>query len=218
MTNMDLNDAPPKNDAIDADLLLLAQDRKLAHEAMTWRLKTRALEKEVAKLKGEAAARDAGAAATNSNPESSAAPADGAVSLNGSALVAGIVEDVASGDQPDDSFLADLRDRVVVEALESAGAMLPTETLLILTARNQVAVTEDGDVSIVINGTPQPLTPQSLEKVLPLSMLRAAGVQGTGSRGSRLPVNSSLDWSRINDGNYFRAHREEFRAQLKGKR
>jgi hypothetical protein len=175
-------------------------DQNLARENAKWRTSYRAAQAELSSAEATIATLTSKIAGYESPGATSGriqAPAAGEGA--GDDLPGSTAEhsSVAAGEQPDDPEYAELlalrnqlRNKAVHQSLEAAGALYPAESMAILESRGQLSTNDDtGEISILVDGQPEPISSGAIEKVLRPEFLKAQGVRGSGARGgSRIPA------------------------------
>lgn len=208
------------------------RDKKLSSEAARWRVQFRAAQQRITQLETENAALRSSTSPASTGPTTPAAPAASgtpapaddntnsvASSEAGSPDVsagAGEVELIGPDDVAHDgdsyatdtdveNFEAQLRAYFVRE-LGNAGALVPEDALDLMIGRGQVVFGDDLTPALVIDGTPQPITYESLGQLLHPSWMRSRGVGGAGSHASRpMPTGGGFDSGRFLSDPAYRA-------------
>ena len=196
----------------------LARDKSLSREAANWRTKFRGAESEIQNLRSRISELE------GSSHAPQAEPAEAITSVASSSLTQSPATVDAAGDTSDDE-LADtiaLRDELRAALLHQdfagAGALYPSESVALLSARGQLIIADDGTPALVIDGKSQPISRDGLETLLRPEFIRAAGTSGTGSRGGKGAVPPGLDVERAKrDLKYYNANKQQVIAYLKGR-
>jgi hypothetical protein len=206
---------------------------KLSDENAKWRIKNRELREDNERLKAKLRALEAGAGENSAGaPAGDPKPVDeknGAVPAPLGEEAPSLAEIFSAAEaEPDDDAEEEERLRKVLEEsnriiasyvgqeLAAAGAIHPEVVLAYLERRGLLDVTRDGVASVRVGEDLFPLSRQTLARVIPADLIRAAGKPGMGQVGAGAGgAATGLDPNRwTNDVRYFAKHRHEIQEQI----